>query len=93
MKYFFNKINNFYIVLIILFFIAVTHIDIITASLGYYFSHFDLKDLNYYINIRQYAFDSLLSGFFPLWTTKLFCGMPFFANSETAVFYLPNLIF
>ena len=93
MKNSFNKINNFYIALIILFVIAITHIDIILAPLGYYFSSFDLKDLNYYINIRQYAVDSLLSGIFPFWTTRLFCGLPFFANSETSIFYLPNLIF
>ena len=88
-----NVLNKFYIALIILSVIAVTHIDIILAPLSYYFSGFDLKDLNYYINIRQYAFDSILSGCFPFWTTRLFCGMPFFANSETAVFYLPNIIF
>lgn len=93
MRKIFNKINYFYIAIILFVIIIVLHIDIITAPLGYYFSHFDLKDLNYYINIRQYAFDSLISGIFPFWTTKLFCGIPFFANSETAIFYLPNLIF
>ena len=93
MKDFFNKINYFCVALVLFVIIIVLHIDIITAHLEYYFSSFDLKDLNYYINIRQYAFDSLLSGFFPFWTTKLFCGIPFFANSETSIFYLPNLIF
>ena len=93
MKNIFNKINNLYIALIILLIIVITHIDIILAPLSYYFSSFDLKDLNYYINIRQYVVNSILSGCFPFWTTKLFCGMPFFANSETAVFYLPNIIF
>ena len=93
MRKFFNRINYFYIAIILLVVIIVLHIDIITAPLGYYFSHFDLKDLNYYINIRRYAFDSVLSGSFPFWTTKLFCGMPFFANSETAIFYFPNIIF
>ncbi len=93
MKNFFCKFNNFYVALIILLVIAITHIDIILAPLGYYFSGFDLKDLNYYINIRQYAVSSILSGCFPFWTIKLFCGMPFFANSETAIFYLPNIIF
>ena len=93
MKNFLNKINGFYIALIILLFIIITHIDIILSPLGYYFSKFDLQDLNYYINIRQYAVDSIMSGIFPFWTTRLFCGLPFFANSETAIFYLPNLIF
>jgi len=93
MKDFFNKINNFYIALILLAIIIISHIDIIVAPLGQYFSSLDLKDLNYYINIRQYGFDSILSGIFPLWTTRLFCGIPFFANSETSIFYLPNIIF
>lgn len=93
MKKFFNNINNFYVAIILLTIICLFHIDIIVAPLGQYFSGLDLKDLNYYINIRQYAFDSLLSAIFPLWTTKLFCGIPFFANSETSIFYLPNIIF
>ncbi|MCR4662563.1 MAG: YfhO family protein [Endomicrobiaceae bacterium] len=93
MKKFFTKFNGFYAALILIVIIAVLHIDIITAHIGYYFSGFDLKDLNYYINIRQYTVNSVLSGFFPFWTTKLFCGMPFFSNSETAIFYLPNIIF
>lgn len=93
MKKFFTEFNYFYVAILLFVIIAVLHIDIITAPLSYYFSHFDLKDLNYYINIRQYVVDSLLSGIFPFWTTRLFCGLPFLANSETATFYLPNLIF
>lgn len=93
MKQIFNKINNFYIALILILIITVLHIDILFAPLGQYFSGLDLRDLNYYINIRQYGFDKLLSLTFPLWTTKLFCGIPFLANSETALFYLPNIIF
>ena len=93
MKKIFCKFNNFYVALIILLVIIITHIDIILAPLGYYFSSFDLKDLNYYVNIIQYTVSSILSGCFPFWTIKLFCGMPFSANSETAIFYLPNIIF
>ena len=93
MKNIFNKFNCFYAAILLFVIIAVLHMDIITAPLSYYFSHFDLKDLNYYINIRQYAVDSLLSGILPFWSTRLFCGLPFFANSETATFYLPNIIF
>ena len=93
MKDIFNKINNLYIALILAAIVILTHIDIIFAPLYQYFSSFDLKDLNYYINIRQYVVDSILSGIFPFWTTRLFCGIPFFANSETSIFYLPNIIF
>lgn len=93
MNKFFNKLSNLSIFFILLFIILVLHIDILLAPLNSYFSGFDLKDLNYFINIRQYAADCLLNGIFPLWTTKIFCGMPFFANSETAVFYPLNFIF
>lgn len=93
MKDIFNKINNFHIALILATIVILTHIDIIFAPPYQYFSSFDLKDLNYYINVRQYGFYCLMSGYFPLWTTKLFCGIPFFANSETSIFYLPNIIF
>jgi len=88
-----NKINNFYIAIVLLIIVILVHIDIILAPLGKYASGFEITDLIYYINIRQYATAKILSGIFPLWTTKLFCGVPFFANSETAVLYLPNAIF
>ena len=90
---YFNKINNFYIAIIILTIIFFTHLNILFAQLNIFFSSFEEIDLYYYVNIRQYAFDTIKNGIFPLWTTKIFCGTPFFANSETAVFYLPNLIF
>ncbi|MFA7674835.1 MAG: hypothetical protein WCY38_02085 [Endomicrobiia bacterium] len=93
MQKFFDKLNNFQIALILFFIISIIHIDIIWAPVGYYFSKFDLKDLNYYINIRQYVSDSLLSGVIPLWTLNIFSGHPFFANSETATFYPFNFIF
>jgi len=89
----FNKINNIYIALILLIIILIIHINMLLAPIGTYFSNFDKEDLHYYITIRQYAFDTIKSGIFPLWTTKIFCGTPFLANSETAIFYLPNIIF
>ena len=93
MKNFFNKINNFHIAIILLAIVVLTHIDIIFAPIGTYASAFEETDLIYFINIRQYAVQQVLSGIFPLWTTKLFCGVPFFANSECALLYLPNIIF
>jgi len=93
MSKFFNKLSNLSIFFILLFIILILHIDILIAPLNSYFSGFDLKDLNYFINIRQYTADCLLNGIFPLWTTKIFCGMPFFANSETAILYPLNFIF
>lgn len=93
MRKFFEKFNYFHIALMLFFIILLVHTDIIFAPAGYYFSKFDLKDLNYYINIRQYVADSLLSGSVPLWTLQIFSGHPFFANSETATCYPFNIIF
>ena len=93
MNKFFNKINIFYIFLFITFVISLIHINILLATANRFFQFCDKMDLLYFINIRQYAFDTISSGLFPLWTTKIFCGTPFFANSETAIFYLPNIIF
>jgi len=93
MKKYFNKTNDFYIVTLLLAFIFITHLNILFAPVETFFSGFEKIDLCYYINIRQYAFDTIKAGIFPLWTTKIFCGTPFFANSETAIFYLPNIIF
>ena len=92
-KKYFIKTNNYYIAIILLAIIFFTHLNILFAPVETFFSNFDKLDLQYLINIRQYAFDTIKIGFFPLWTTKIFCGIPFFANSETAVFYLPNIIF
>jgi hypothetical protein len=42
---------------------------------------------------RSFAHDSLARGVIPLWNPFQFCGMPFVANSQSAVFYPPNVIF
>ena len=42
---------------------------------------------------RAFAADSLHHGFLPLWNPHQFCGTPFVANSQSAVFYPPNLLF
>ena len=42
---------------------------------------------------RLFAAQSLRSGFLPLWNPYQFCGAPFVANSQSAVFYPPNLVF
>ncbi len=93
MKKSFNKINNLYISFILIGIITLLHIDIILAPLNQYLCNFEIIDLTYYINIREYAFNCIKSGYLPLWTTKIFCGIPFLANAETAIFYLPNILF
>ena len=42
---------------------------------------------------RLFAARSLRNGILPLWNTYQFCGTPFVANSQSAVFYPPNLLF
>ncbi len=42
---------------------------------------------------RHFYAESLRSGTVPLWNPFQFCGTPFVANSQSAVFYPPNLVF
>lgn len=42
---------------------------------------------------RLFASQTLHSGYLPLWNPHQFCGTPFVANSQSAVFYPLNLLF
>ncbi len=42
---------------------------------------------------RHYSAASVRAGTFPLWNPYQFCGTPFVANSQSAVFYPGNLLF
>ena len=42
---------------------------------------------------RLFAAQTLRSGYLPLWNPHQFCGTPFVANSQSAVFYPLNLLF
>ncbi len=42
---------------------------------------------------RLFAAQTLKSGYLPLWNPHQFCGTPFVANSQSAVFYPFNLLF
>lgn len=42
---------------------------------------------------RTFAASSLHSGYLPLWNPHQFCGTPFVANSQSAVFYPLNILF
>ena len=42
---------------------------------------------------RLFAAESLRAGWIPLWNPHQFCGTPFVANSQSAVFYPLNLLF
>lgn len=51
----------------------------------------DVSTLYYYW--RSFGFESLRSGIIPLWNPDIFCGTPFAAYPESALFYPLNLIF
>ena len=42
---------------------------------------------------RAFASETLRSGYLPLWNPHQFCGTPFVANSQSAIFYPLNVIF
>lgn len=42
---------------------------------------------------RAFASYALRTGILPLWNPYSFCGAPFIANSQSAVFYPPNLLY
>jgi hypothetical protein len=42
---------------------------------------------------RCFAHDAMQRGVIPLWNPYQFCGTPFVANSQSAVFYPPNALF
>ena len=93
MKKLFNRLSGFYAALILAAVVAITHIDVLLMPAGQYFASYNWSDLNYYINIRSFVFESLKLGVFPFWTTKILCGIPIFANSESAIFYPLNFIY
>ncbi len=42
---------------------------------------------------RSYGFGSIKDGVLPLWNPYVMCGVPFVGNSQSALFYPPNLLF
>ncbi len=46
-----------------------------------------------YFPWRDFAARALHSGHIPLWNPFQFCGTPFLANGQSALFYPPNLLF
>jgi len=46
-----------------------------------------------YVPWRTYAARTLRSGAVPLWNPHQFCGTPFAANAQSAIFYPPNVLF
>ncbi|MDP8214975.1 MAG: YfhO family protein [Candidatus Euphemobacter frigidus] len=51
----------------------------------------DVATIYYYW--RSFGFESLKAGTLPFWNPAIFCGVPFMAYPESAIFYPLNLIF
>jgi len=63
---------------------------------GVPYSHWDplvWDGVAQYYPWRLFAAETLRSGVLPLWNPYQFCGTPFIANGQSAVFYPPNLVF
>jgi len=52
-----------------------------------------IDPIQQYYPWRHFAVESLRQGTIPLWNPQAFCGTPFVANLQSAVFYPPNLLF
>jgi len=52
-----------------------------------------IDPIQQYYPWRHFAVESLRHGTIPLWNPYAFCGTPFVANMQSAVFYPPNLLF
>jgi hypothetical protein len=52
-----------------------------------------IDPIQQYYPWRHFAVESLRQGTIPLWNPYAFCGTPFVANLQSAVFYPPNLLF
>lgn len=63
---------------------------------GVPYSHWDplvWDGIAQYYPWRLFAAETLRSGLLPLWNPYQFCGTPFIANGQSAVFYPLNLVF
>jgi hypothetical protein len=49
--------------------------------------------LSQFLPWRDFSRQALQSGVWPLWNPHVFCGMPFFSNGQSALLYLPNIIY
>jgi hypothetical protein len=81
------SIKNWHAILIIVLAVAVFFRDILLQQ-AFFWEDF----LYYFYPVRNLAAVSIRGGEFPLWNPFTFSGMPFQADIQTAVFYLPNLL-
>ncbi|MBX7244706.1 MAG: YfhO family protein [Candidatus Sumerlaeaceae bacterium] len=54
------------------------------------FSHNDIQ--NAYRHFITFACRELFSGHLPVWNPYIFCGTPFLANTDSTLYYPPNLL-
>ncbi len=83
----FAKLTPWHVIGILTLLVAIFFRDILLQK------SFFWEDFIYqYYAFRDFAAVSLSSGTLPLWNPYTFSGMPFQADIQTAVFYVPNLI-
>lgn len=59
-------------------------------ALGWWITGGDL--INQFVPWREFALQEIKEGRFPFWNPYVFCGAPFAANIQTALFYPENLL-
>ncbi|MDP8242443.1 MAG: hypothetical protein P9L94_00070 [Candidatus Hinthialibacter antarcticus] len=59
-------------------------------ALGWWITGGDL--INQFVPWREFALQEIREGRFPFWNPYVFCGAPFAANIQTALFYPENLL-
>ena len=81
------RIKDWHAILIIVLAVAFFFRDILLQKAFFW------EDFIYqYYAFRNFAAVSMAHGEIPLWNPYTFCGMPFQADIQTALFYLPNLL-
>ncbi len=83
----FERLRAWHVLALLTIFVAFFFRDILTEKAFFW------EDFIYqYYAFRNFAATSLASGVLPLWNPYTFSGMPFQADIQTALFYLPNLL-
>jgi hypothetical protein len=83
----FARLKQWQVIVILSVIVAVFFRDILLGK-SYFWEDFVYQ----YYAFRNFAAVSLANGTLPLWNPYTFSGMPFQADIQTALFYIPNLI-
>ena len=69
---------------------AICYFPILASSTDEIIDTGDIR--KYFYWLHQYSREHLLAGRLPLWNPYIYCGVPFAANPQASVFYLPSWI-